>query len=75
MLERIRKKNWKIYKALVYYRTRARENRKITFARDSLGNRYRPTDKREMELRNNLYRELCKRKNNKLHNQIHDENR
>ena len=34
------KKNWKIYKALVYYRTRARKNRKITFARDSIKESY-----------------------------------
>ena len=63
------KKNWEIYKALVYYGARARKNRKIAFARNSMGNRYRPIDKREMELRDNLYRKLCKRKNNKLHNQ------
>ena len=30
-------KNWKIYKTLVYYRTRARKNRKIASAWNSMG--------------------------------------
>ena len=42
MLERIRKKNREIYKTLVNHRARTRKDREITFARYSMGNRYRP---------------------------------
>ena len=51
------KTNRKINKALVYYRTRTRENRKITSTWYSMGLRKWQENNRQLEIRNHIHRQ------------------
>ena len=59
MLRKSTKINQKIRKALVYYRTRARENRKITSAWDSMGLGEWRENNEQLEIRNHIHRIFC----------------
>ena len=56
-----KKINRKIRKALVYYRIRTPKNRETTSSRNSLGNRKRKENNRQLEIRNNIHGLLCKK--------------
>ena len=58
-LEKSTKTNRKIRKALVYYRTRARENRKITSSWDSMGLGKWKESNGQLEIRNHIHRIFC----------------
>ena len=66
--------NRKINKTLVYYRTRTRENGKITSAWDSMGLRKWKESNGQLEIRNHIHRIFRKRKNNQLYYKIHAKN-
>ena len=53
------KTNRKIRKALVYYRTRARENRKIASSWDSMGLGKWKESNGQLEIRNHIHRIFC----------------
>ena len=59
MLRKSTKVNRKIHKALVYYRTRTRENRKITSAWDSMGLGKWKESHGQLEIRNHIHRIFC----------------
>ena len=53
------KVNRKIRKALVYYRTRTRENRKIASAWNSMGLGEWKESNGQLEIRNHIHRIFC----------------
>ena len=53
------KTNRKINKTLVYYRTRARENRKVTPSWDSMGSGKWKKNNGQLEIRNQIHRIFC----------------
>ena len=74
MLRKSTKINRKIRKALVYYRTRTRENRKIAPSWDSMGLGKWKESNGQLEIRNHIHRIFRKWKNSQLYYKIHAKN-